>query len=173
MNPTAVKKYPIYVIIAAAIAVNLGFSHTVIVPQDAELSALGARLYALREGAAGRDASIGDTAADAAAGVMEFKEKLPAAGKLTRVITEVFSVARRNGLNIPAGDYSSETTKESDISRYTISLPVEGRYPQIKRFIYEMENMRYMVAIEDITMTSGKASEGVIALKFRMSVYYR
>ena len=101
-----------------------------------------------------------------------FKKRLPDRDGLTDVLDEVFKTARSNGLKIPSGDYGPETVKETAISRYTITLPVEGRYPQIKRFIYDIETMKYPLAIEEITLSRGKGAAGVIGLKIKMSAYF-
>lgn len=107
----------------------------------------------------------------AAAGVDGFKKRLPDRKGLTTAISEVLDAAGKNGLKIEAGDYSPETVKDTGISRYTFSFPVEGRYPQVKRFIHELESLKTPLVIEDVSLVSGKG-QGAIAVKVRVSIYY-
>ncbi len=143
------------------IAANVIFGFRVIGAHRTELASLEERLSALRPGKAGPGAAISS-----------FKKGLPDSNELTGILKEVLESARRNSLKVPAGSYSPETVKDTDISRYTISLPVEGRYPQIKRFIYEIESSKRHVVIEEITLASGRAEEGTIGLKIKLSAYY-
>ncbi|MBI5561017.1 MAG: type 4a pilus biogenesis protein PilO [Deltaproteobacteria bacterium] len=101
-----------------------------------------------------------------------FEKRLPDSKGLTKVIGDVFSAAKKNGLAVPAGDYSPETSSEAGFSRYTVSFPVEGRYPEIKKFIYDLETLKHPVVIEEIAFSRSKKSEGTIELRLRLSVYF-
>ena len=101
-----------------------------------------------------------------------FIAMLPGQGQLTRVITDIHRVARRNGLNVPSSDYGQKTVREAGISRYTISFPVEGTYKKIKKFIYDMEVLEHVLAVEAIAFSSSKGG-GAIGLNLTISTYFR
>ena len=156
-------------IVFFVIAANVIFSLTVLQRQVSEIAQLERSVSELRHGpGAGRSAGYPQVKVD----VETFKKRLPNEKRMTRVVGDILSAAKRNGLVVPTGDYGAETSRETGISQYTITFPVEGRYPQIKKFIYEVETLKYSLAIEDITLTSSKALDGNIGLKIRVSVYF-
>lgn len=156
-------------IVLIAIALNAFFSLTVLKKQGAEIAQSELSAHESRQG---QDRGRGFDYARTKEDVEKFKKRLPGEKKLTRVIGDILSAAKKNGLVILTGDYGAETSREIDISKYTITFPVEGRYPQIKKFIYDVEALRYSLAIEDLTLTSSKALDGSIGLKIRVSVYF-
>lgn len=155
---------------ALAIAANLVFSGTVIKGQLDEHASLMDRAGKARERL--MRPMTGEVIKKAVAGVDKFNRMLPGQGGLTKVINDIFRVADSNGLTIPTGDYSPKTVREAGISKYTISFPVEGTYKKIKRFIYDMEVLGHILAVEEIAFSSSKGG-GKIGLNIRISTYFR
>lgn len=154
------------------ISANFIFALKVIKGQEASLSSFDEAEKSLRKGhgfpATGNNGSLDD----ARKNIAVFKKRFTNQQGLTRVIDRVFDSARRNGLSISAGEYSPETIKETGVYKYSISFPVEGRYSQIKKFIYGIETMKYPVVIEGINLSGSKGAEGTINLKIRISTYF-
>ncbi len=100
------------------------------------------------------------------------KERLVKGSELTSVLDEVFKDARRSGLKIRSADYKPVTIKDTEISRYLFSFPVEGSYRQIRRFIYDIENSKQMLVVEGITMQSSKKAAGSIGVEIELSIYF-
>ncbi|MBI5562353.1 MAG: type 4a pilus biogenesis protein PilO [Deltaproteobacteria bacterium] len=152
---------------AAIIAANILAGIFVLPAQEAEITRIGAALDAARvkNSPAAREGLAEE--------IGRFKEGLPEEKRLVRVIGEVLRTAKDNDLRVPEGDYSPATAKEADIGKYTLTFPVEGRYEQIKRFIHGVETLRYPFVIEEITLAGSKSGPGVIALKIKLSVYFR
>jgi hypothetical protein len=151
------------------LAANAVFSLTVIKGQSDEIVSLREAVSLPGEGLKRPGAREG--LKKALAGVENFEARLPDRKGLTGVINDIFNAARRNGLKIPTGDYSPKTVKETDISKYTIRFPVEGTYPQIKRFIYDIEAMDHLLAVEEIAFSSSKGAR-TIGLKITISTYF-
>lgn len=100
-----------------------------------------------------------------------FKKDLPKEEELTLVIGAILKTARSNGLKITSGEYTPEIVKETEISRYTMDFPVEGGYHQIKRFIYDLETLKYPISIDEVSLSSAR-EEGLIGLRLRVSIYF-
>lgn len=154
------------------ISANFIFGLKVIRGQEASLSSFDEVEKSLRKGRGFQAAGIGGALDDTRKKAAVFKKKFTDQHGLTRVIDMVFDSARRNGLSVPAGEYSPETIKETGVYKYSISFPVEGRYSQIKKFIYGIETMKYPVVIEDINLSGSKGAEGTINLKIKISTYF-
>lgn len=150
--------------------VNVIFTITIIRTQASEIETLEGSINDLRkkEGSYskhGKERTTDDIAA--------FMKRVPMEGRLTSIIRSVFDAARHNGLAIPAGEYSPQTIKDGDVSRYVMTFPVEGSYPRIKKFIYDVEMLRQMIAIEEITLKGGRVDSETIRLNIKIAVYYR
>ncbi len=172
----------IALVIAAVAAVviifNIGFGMTTQKERSRQLSTLELRSRELRAlGHKGLSSSGAvSLLAASARGVQEVeafkKERLISGSDLTEVLDEVFKAARKNGLKIRSADYNPITIKDTDISRYVFSFPVQGRYGQIKKFIYEIENSKHMLTVESITMHSSKKAVGRLGVDIVLSVYF-
>ncbi len=150
--------------LAAILVINIIFSLTVIRGQDGEIARLKGEFEHGGRSRAGLPGGM--------AGLEALRKSLPDKQGLTEVINEVFRAAKKSGLKIPAGDYGPETVKEAGVSRYSISFPVEGRYEQIKGFIFEVETLKHPVVVEEVMLSGSKTEEGVIGLKINISVYF-
>jgi Tfp pilus assembly protein PilO len=156
-------------IVLVIIAGNAVFSITGIARQSDEILSMQERIAVLKQGV--KRPAAGQHLEGAISGVETFKARIPDHKGLTGVLNDIFRAARKNALQIPTGDYDPITVKETDISKYTIKFPVEGTYSQIKRFIYDIEVLPHILAVEEITFTSGKG-EGTIALNIKVSTYF-
>ena len=148
------------------LALNVFAAVTVVNRQEEEIRRLEEELISLKYPvrAGSFDKTLGE--------INTFEERLPSGKEITKVLDEVFTIARKNGLDISTGDYSAQTVDEAEFSRYTISFPVEGRYGDIKKFIYGLETSRYPVIIEEITFSRSKKSKGTIELRIKLSTYF-
>lgn len=165
------KTRPAYIILSLAIfvvAANIAFGF-VIRGQERELASFELKVEMLRSvSSPGREGE-----SMAAARVKEFREGLPDARDLTSILNEVFVSAGRNGIRIPSGAYDPSPSKDGHASKYVFTLPVEGRYADLKRFLYELESSQSPLVVEDITLSGSRAGESGIGLGIKMSVYYR
>ena len=150
---------------AVVIAANLILTFTVTAAQEDETRLLGEMVSGLK-------GVSGSPLAQAVSDIEVFTGRMPNEKGLPKALASIFDIARKNGLNIPSGDYAPETVSEAGISKYTISFPVEGSYPEIKKFIYGIENMNVPVVVEDIAFSRSKGTSGAIELKIRLSVYF-
>lgn len=149
------------IISVIVIALNVAFGAAVIGRQDEKIASLQESI------SRGRGAGLAETSD----GIGAFKKTLPDKLGLTKVIDKVLASARANGVKISEGNYAPETIKDAEFSRYSISLPVEGNYPGIKRFIYELESMTDLIIVEEVSLSGSKGS-GAIGLNIRISAYY-
>lgn len=151
------------------VAANALFGMTVIRGQSDEILSFQDRIGVAREELGGPASGL--SIKGVLAGVEDFKGRVPDLEGLTGVLDDIFKVARKNGLQIPKGDYAPTTVKETDISKYTIRFPVEGFYPQIKRFIYDIEALEHLLVVEEIAFSSSKG-DGTIVLRITVSTYF-
>jgi len=165
------KSRPAYILISLAVfAIAANFVFGLFVSrQEREIASYEMKVEELRAMSSPRHGG----GAAAAVRIKEFREELPDGDELASILNEVFDSAGRNGIRIPSGSYNPAPSKDGRASRYVFTLPVEGRYADLKRFLYELESSARPLMVEDITLTGSRAGESGIGLGIRMSVYYR
>jgi Tfp pilus assembly protein PilO len=174
---TALRRRPaLNVILFFFFSANVIFGFKVIKEQVSEIRLLEERILNVRkislEDATILEPGTEDPLMNIRTGVEIYRRRFSDYRELTIVLEDVFKVAKRNGFRIPVGNYSTEKLKRTDMSKYTFSFPLEGRYPQIRKFIYDVESLQYPLVIEALTLTSSKVAEGKIRLEVVMSTYY-
>ncbi len=159
---------------AAVVFLNLIFGYVVLGTQQERLDRLEAKLReyesmrAVKQGQAAVSTSVEELRAD----IKKYKERLPDESMLTKVVAAIDDAAERNSLEITRGNYTPEPIDGTSISGYRISFSVEGRYREIKRFVYELETMEYPLAIEELVFSRSKGHTGAVVIKIGITTYY-
>lgn len=170
-----------FVALLAVLAVNVGVYAGYIHPLASSVAdadsraaeAARARLEARRE-------------LDAATGIARSRERaeaelrtfdrdvlpadLDAAHKLTYVDLAVR--ARQHNLKIARRTESPGRERGSRFGRLEIGVTLEGRYQDIRRFVYGLEKAPGFVVIDDMAISPGP-SQDVLELTMALSTYYR
>lgn len=104
--------------------------------------------------------------------VEEFARGFPERRGLVAAIARLVAAARNNGLEIPAVDYRPSEIKEAGLTKVTLSLGVDGSYPKIRRYLYELEGMRREMVIERVTLRDPRGS-AELQLQLQLALYVR
>ena len=163
------KRPPVLLVIFAVFFGNILFTFWITASQKNKINMLETAIEDMRD----NNKFAGFSPEQKAnAEVAMFMRRLPDNGKLTSVLRDIIGSARKNGLNVQEGSYAPQTDMRGDISKYTINFPVEGRYSNIKKFIYDVETLRQILTIEDIALVKGSSEKGIVKLTIKISVYY-
>ena len=159
------KLRTIALICAALISANVLFSLFVFAPSAAGLRELESRYAELRK----RNAEA-----------MQFqKQKRDFAGIKTGIQTQkdmpllvrdLVQTARRQNLRVGPINYDIPKPGSGGLAMLTFSFPAEGRYPDIKRFIYETETAPRLVGIQDVKLD---AEKGWVKLHVKLVTYIK
>ncbi len=98
------------------------------------------------------------------------KAGMPAQKDMPLLIKELVQTARRLNLTVSAINYDIPKRGEEEVATLTFSFPAEGRYPDVKRFIYEVETSDRPLGIQDVKMDSDK---GMVRLQMKLLTYIR
>jgi Tfp pilus assembly protein PilO len=104
------------------------------------------------------------------AAVAGLKAGIPAQKDMPLLVKEFVQTARRLNLTVAAVTYDIPKGGSEDIAMLSFSFPVEGRYPDIKRFIYEIETADRLVGIQDVQMD---ADRGRVKLQMKLVTYIK
>ena len=95
---------------------------------------------------------------------------IPAQKDMPLLVKEFEQMAKRLNLTVAAINYDIPRRESGELAMLSFSFPVEGRYPDIKRFIYEVETSGRLIGIQDVTMESDKDK---VKLQMKLMTYVR
>ncbi len=104
-----------------------------------------------------------------------FKKMLPAKSDYTGILREVFKMAKEDGVKsdtISAMKKEVEHNQEEDIVQISFSMPVTGRYKDVRKFIHDMESSSLFLNIDDLGLDSNEGT-GEIAVTLGLTTYAR
>jgi len=95
---------------------------------------------------------------------------IPAQKDVPLLIKELAQTARRLNLSIDAINSDIPTQGPGGLTMLTFTFPAAGSYPDVKRFIYEVETSSRLVGIQDLKLA---AEKGRVRLQMKLVTYIR
>ncbi|MGE0450197.1 MAG: GspMb/PilO family protein [Vicinamibacterales bacterium] len=102
-----------------------------------------------------------------------YKKVLPADLTSARRMTYAGlpALARRTGVQYEARSTDIAPERDSPLVRMTIRMTLQGRYSDIRQFIYQLESAPEFVIIDDVVLQEGEGDG--LRLTVDLSTYYR
>ncbi len=162
-----VKRNYLYALIII-IAINIGFYYGLVLPQKVKADNLFKEIEARRTNVVvfKSPASFSKLKGD----IAKFKNMLTQRAGMTKIIRELDILAKDSSLSIHDISYESKKTEQGGIFPLSFSFPIEGKYSNIKNFIYKLESSRGLITIDDLSLEKASGKED-IRLKIRATVY--
>lgn len=98
------------------------------------------------------------------------KAGIPAQKDMPILVKELVQTARRLNLSVASIKYDMPRRAGGELAMVTFSFPAEGRYQDIKRFIYDVETADRFVGIQDMKLDSEK---GRVKLEMKLVTYVK
>ncbi len=98
------------------------------------------------------------------------KAGIPAQKDMPLLIKELVQSARRLNLSVSSVKYDIPKRSGEELAMLSFSFPVEGRYADIKRFIYEIETSDRPIGIQDMKLESEK---GLVKTDMKLFTYVK
>jgi Tfp pilus assembly protein PilN len=95
---------------------------------------------------------------------------IPAQKDMPLLVKDLVLTARRLNLTVASVKYDIPRRTSGELALLTFSFPAEGAYPDIKRFIYEVETSDRLVGIQELKMDSG---QGRVKLEMKLVTYIK
>ena len=93
--------------------------------------------------------------------------------EFARFVGSLFETAASNSLAFKGVSYRASQLADENLVTYALDFNVTGKYGAVKSFIADLERMREMMTIDNVSLTTSKATEDAVALKVQMTVYLR
>ena len=95
---------------------------------------------------------------------------IPAQKDMPLLVKEIMQLARSLHLAVAPINYDIPRRESGELAMLSFSFPVEGKYPDIKRFIYEVETSDQLIGIQDVSLESER---GTVKLQMKLMTYVR
>lgn len=100
-----------------------------------------------------------------------FLSGIPSQKDMPLIVKEFVQLARKLKLTVASAiNYDIPQQESGELVMLSFPFPVEGRYPDVKRFIYEMETTDRLIGIQDLKLESDKST---VKLQMRLITYVR
>jgi Tfp pilus assembly protein PilO len=162
-----------FICIAVLILINIGlfaYSSAYLMPR---LAGLQRRWSDMRlQAASGASLDPAVIYRQGKADLKTWNERIPPKKGFAAFIGQLFETATNNSLSVGAINYKPQKVKGEDLLAYTIGFNVSGGYAAIKSFISDIESMKDIAVIENISL-SGKSDEESVDMRVQMTAYFK
>ena len=145
-----------------------GFYFSSLRPEQSRLDELQQQIAQARE----------RTPADVAAGPTTPAERLaafygffPRPVDLPDMLGKVFAAAKGQGLQLAQGEYRVLKDGSGGLTQYQLTLPVNGTYPQIRKFVDAAMADVATLALDSIQFERQKVGEATVEAKIKFAVF--
>lgn len=128
--------------------------------------ALEARLHSGRELASAPVPGPGEQLA-------AFNAFFPRADASTPWLARIHAAAELNHLTLASAEYRVERRPEQPLLRYTMTLPLTGRYADLRGFVATVLAEVPAASIDDIQLRRDSAANPMLEARVRLSLYLR
>ena len=164
-NPAAKRLRVLAAVCAGLIVLNLLLYAFTVVPAAAHLAASRQQYGDLKREYA--EAALFQKQKQLFAGLMS---GIPAQKDVPLLIKDLAQTARRLNLSVDAINSDIPTQGTGGLTMLTFTFPAAGSYPDVKRFIYQVETSSRLVGIQDLKLGSEK---GRVKLQMKLVTYIR
>ena len=95
---------------------------------------------------------------------------VPSQKDMPLLVKDLMQAARRLNLGVASVKYDMTKRAGGELVMVAFSFPAEGRYPEIKRFIYDVETADRLVGIQDLKM---ETEQGQVKIDMKLVTYIK
>jgi len=92
---------------------------------------------------------------------------------VTEIRQELEELADSVNVNRSDVSYNYDVLPEFGLRHFTLSVPVEGAYRDIRRFINGIERSEHFLILEKVDLSAEKSSSDNLLMNFQLSTYLR
>ena len=101
----------------------------------------------------------------------EFYRHFPSEKNSPHELGKLVEIATRNGMSLNHGEYSVSQDKVGRLVRFRITLPVQARYTQIRKFLGMLNSEIPNMALENVQFQRKDVLDSNIHVKIKLQLY--
>lgn len=142
-----------------------------VAPTRDELKQLQA--HAARVARVGGDSAAGTYAATTSVKQLDrFQQRLPAFSDAPALVLKLHAIAASNGVVLDTGEYQLFRDRNSNISRYQITLPLKASYPQVRLFLAQLLDEIPAMSLDEISIRRESINARGAETRVRLTAYF-
>ncbi len=91
---------------------------------------------------------------------------------MTAIQKEIRAIAVQFRIDPDAIDYRPDRVKGTRLSRFQITIPLVGGYPNLRQFIDKLESSERLFIIDSVELTGARGGGAMLSLTIRISTYF-
>ena len=95
------------------------------------------------------------------------------ATRMTAIQREVRAIAKEFRIDPQSIDYVSSAVEGSDLTRFQISIPLEGGYPNLRQFLHRIESSKHLLTVDSVELTGSREGGAMLNLTVKMATYFK
>ena len=165
----------VWSVVALLILVNIGFALYMAYVQQPRVDSLRADWLAKRDenGLHGQVLNQAEVYKKGLEDLKTLNNRIYQKHDFARFLGEIFDEAKKNSLSVTSVTYKPTVVQGERLLSYDITLSVSGKYPAIKRFLYDLRSSSNLVVIESIALSSKASAEESVQLQVQLSSFFR
>lgn len=153
------------------LVINFAFYISTIFPEQARLDRAHHNVEVFNEQhELGDDAHNGLTHSPEAQLAL-FYQKFPDEGNASLWMGKLVALAASRGINLNDGEYKATRDKVGKLVRFQMTLPVNGKYPQIRKFLSDLQDTLPAVALENVQFERQKVADPNVEATIKLVLY--
>jgi hypothetical protein len=101
----------------------------------------------------------------------EFYRHFPSEKNSPHWLGKMVEIASRNGMSLNHGEYSVSQDKVGRLVRFRITLPVQARYTQIRKFLSALNSEIPNMALENVQFQRKDVLDTNVQVKIKLQLY--
>jgi len=101
----------------------------------------------------------------------EFYKHFPAEKNSPHWLGKMVEIASRNGMSLNHGEYNVSQDKVGRLVRFRITLPVQARYTQIRKFLSALNSEIPNMALENVQFQRKDVLDTNVQVKIKLQLY--
>lgn len=108
-----------------------------------------------------------------AAQLAGFYDFFPGTDSIADTLDRIYLAATENSIVLNQGDYSLTDAEGGVLQRYEVSVPVRGKYAQVRNFIARVLSEHKNAALLSVSVTRNSAADAGVEAQLRFAIYLR
>ena len=105
--------------------------------------------------------------------IKAFSDSLPDDKEIVALVSRLTKLGTKLNLKIPGVHYAPLKTDPNGYKNLVITFSVTGNYSDMRKFIYELENMGKLMYIESLTMRKNSSDKESMNIDLQVTTYFK
>ena len=113
-----------------------------------------------------------NAAASSAEQLERFQRRLPPFSEAPALVLKLHAIAAANGVVLETGEYQPLRDRNTNITRYQITLPLKASYPQVRLFLAQLLDEVPAVSLDEISIRRESIDARAAETRVRLTAYF-